>query len=61
MIPSLKMEPLTFACLSSHFMADDKKLKLKEVTQGDVFTSQAAKKVNTGLTHYECLSNQHKV
>ena len=42
-------------------MADDKKLKLKEVTQGHVFTPQAAKKVNTGLTHHVCLSNQHKV
>ena len=42
-------------------MADNKKLKLKEVNQGGVFTHQAAKKVNTGLTHYVCLNNQHKV
>ena len=42
-------------------MADDKKLKLKEVTQGDVFTPQATKKVNTGLTHYVCLNNLLKV
>ena len=42
-------------------MADDKKFKLKEVTQGEVFTPQAAKRVNTGLTHYVCLNNQHKV
>ena len=42
-------------------MADDKKLKLKEVTQGDVLTPQAEKKVNTGLMHYVCLNNLHKV
>ena len=42
-------------------MADNKKLKLKEVTHGDVFTPHAGKKVNIGLTHYVCLSNQHKV
>ena len=42
-------------------MADDKKLKLKKVIQGCVFTYQTGKKVNTGLTHYVCLSNQNKV
>ena len=41
-------------------MADDKKLKLKEVTQDDVFTPQTAKKANTGLTYYVCLNNQVK-
>ena len=35
-------------------MADDKRLKLKEVTK-------AAKRVNTGLTHSVCLNNHHKV
>ena len=42
-------------------MADEKKLKLKEVTQGDVLSPQAAKKVNTGLILYVCLKNLHKV
>ena len=42
-------------------MADDERLKLKEVTQGEVFTPQAAKRVNAGLTHYACFNNQHKV
>ena len=42
-------------------MADNKWLKLKEVAHREVFTPQAAKRVNTGLTHYVCLNNQHKV
>ena len=37
-------------------MADDKRLKLKEVTQGVVFIPQAAKRVNTGLRYYVCLN-----
>ena len=42
-------------------MADDKRLKLKEVTQGKVFTPQAPIRLNTGLTHYACLNNEPKV
>ena len=47
-------------------MADDKKLKLKEVTQGGCVQSPSLMtslipKINTGLTHYVCLNNQHKV
>ena len=42
-------------------MADDKRIKLKEFTQGEMFTRPAAKWINTGLTHYVCLNNHHKV
>ena len=42
-------------------MADDKRLKLKDVTKGEVFTPQAAKRINTGLAHYVCFNNQHRV
>ena len=42
-------------------MAGDKRLKLKDVTYGEVFTHQAAKRINTGLTHYVCFNNQHRV
>ena len=37
-------------------MADDKQLKLKEVTQWEVFTPKAAKRVNTRLTNYAYLN-----
>ena len=60
MIPSLKKQS-SFACLSSHFLADDKRLKLKEVSQGKVFIPKAAKRVNTKLTYHVCLNNQHRV
>ena len=36
--PNPKNVTFSFACLSSHFMADDKRLKLKEFTQGEVLT-----------------------
>ena len=60
MIPSLKKQS-SFACLSSHFLADDKRLKLKEVSQGKVFIPKAGKRVNTKLKYHVCLNNQHRV